>query len=97
MDMSIGIVVWIGVALGYILGIINAAHAIMYVRSSRGAIAWSMALITLPWISIPLYWVFGRNRFQGYSEALRRAYIAHHESVHEIYREIHQFKVHPLN
>jgi cardiolipin synthase A/B len=93
--MTIGTIIAIGGALVYGLGLINAAHAVLHVRSSRGAIAWSMALIAFPWLAIPLYWVFGRNKFQGYTEALRRAYVEHHESVHEIYREILQYKVAP--
>jgi cardiolipin synthase A/B len=95
MSMTFGTVILIGVALGYGLGLVNAAHAVMHVRSSRGAIAWSMALTAFPWLAIPLYWVFGRNKFQGYAEALRRAYIEHHASVHEIYQEILQHQVAP--
>ena len=56
--------------LVHCLGISNAAHAVMKVRSSRGAIAWGIALITLPWVSIPLYWILGKNEFRGYAEAL---------------------------
>jgi cardiolipin synthase A/B len=82
-------------ALGYGLGVLNAAHAVMHVRSSRGAVAWSIALITLPFLTIPLYWIFSRNKFQGYAETLRRAYVKHHEEVHEAYEEIFQHKVEP--
>ena len=56
-----------------LLGIMLAIHAIMQPRSSQGAIAWFIALITLPVLTIPLYTVFGRTRFRGYKEALREA------------------------
>jgi cardiolipin synthase len=56
-----------------LLGILLAIHAIMKPRSSQGAIAWFVALITLPVVTIPLYMVFGRTRFIGYTEALRVA------------------------
>ncbi len=56
-----------------VLGLMLAAHAIMQPRSSQGAIAWSIALITMPLLTVPLYAVFGRTRFIGYTEALRRA------------------------
>ncbi|MGC1309930.1 MAG: cardiolipin synthase [Phormidesmis sp.] len=75
------------------LGILNAAHAVMNVRSSRGAIAWSLSLISLPWITIPLYWTLGKNEFQGYSEALQKAYSEHRELVHHAYSEILDFKI----
>ncbi len=74
------------------LGVLNAAHAVMRVQSSRAAIAWSIALISLPWIAIPLYWTLGKNKFQGYSEALQGAYGEHSELVHLAYSEILDFK-----
>ncbi len=73
------------------LGIANAGHAVMKVRSSRGAIAWGIALITLPWLAIPLYWILGKNKFQGYAEALNSAYLEHQKLVHYAYNEILEF------
>ena len=58
-------------AIVEIFGILLAVDAVMRPRSSQAAIAWSIALITLPVITIPLYLIFGRTRFQGYAEALR--------------------------
>ncbi|MCA2959405.1 MAG: cardiolipin synthase [Silvanigrellales bacterium] len=57
----------------YIMGLLNAAHAIMNVRLSQSAIAWSVFLVTTPWVGIPAYWVFGRRKFNGYTNSLRRA------------------------
>lgn len=74
------------------IGIVSAAHAVMKVHSSRGAIAWSIGLISLPWVAVPLYWTFGKNKFQGYSEVLRAAYKDHQETVHKAYGEILDFK-----
>lgn len=56
-----------------VLGVMLTAHAVMQPRSSQGAIAWFIALITMPLITIPMYAVFGRTRFLGYAEALRSA------------------------
>ncbi len=77
----------------HLLGIANAAHAVMNVRSSRGAIAWAISLITFPWLAIPLYWIFGRSKFQGYSEAIRQVYQQHEDAIHRAYDEILEFKV----
>ena len=74
------------------IGAVSAAHAVMKVQSSRGAIAWSIGLISLPWVAVPLYWTFGKNKFQGYAEALREAYSEHTETVREAYDEILEFK-----
>ena len=54
-----------------IIGILLAVDAVMRPRSSQAAIAWSIALVALPVITIPLYVIFGRTHFHGYAEALR--------------------------
>ena len=51
------------------MGVVTAIHAIMRTRSSQGAIAWTLGLLTLPYFSLPLYWVFGGHRFYGYLAA----------------------------
>ncbi|MBD2207735.1 cardiolipin synthase [Calothrix sp. FACHB-1219] len=75
------------------LGIAHAAHAVMTVRSSQGAIAWGISLVTFPWLTIPLYWVLGRTKFHGYAEALRLVYAEHYQLVRQTYNEIAQFQV----
>ncbi len=55
----------IAAAIVTILGIVSAISSIMSTRSSQGAIAWALALITWPFLMVPLYWVFGQNRFRG--------------------------------
>jgi len=56
-----------------ILGVVLALNVVMQPRSSQGTIAWFIALIAVPVITVPLYAVFGRTRFLGYTEALREA------------------------
>lgn len=76
----------------HLLGILTAAHAVMTVRSSRGAVAWSISLLTFPWLTIPLYLVFGRNQFHGYAEALHTAYSEHNALVNQAYRQVLEYK-----
>lgn len=52
-----------------ILGVLSALNAVTTVRTSQGAIAWAALLVTMPVIAVPLYWVFGRNKFRGMAEA----------------------------
>ena len=59
------------VAAIHALGVITSVHAVMKTRTSQGAIAWALALITLPYLALPLYLVFGRDRFRGYIDARR--------------------------
>ncbi len=67
----LGWVATIGVPLAYVLGGVSALDAIMRTRTPQGATAWALALITIPLVALPLYWVFGRAKFEDYIEALR--------------------------
>ena len=58
----------IAAALFYITGIVFALEAIIKARTSQGAIAWTISLFTIPFIALPCYLVFGRNKFKGYLE-----------------------------
>ncbi len=54
------------------VGVISAVHAIMATRTPQGAIAWGISLISMPLFVVPLYWVFGRSRFDGYVNVWRK-------------------------
>ncbi len=56
----------VAVVLVYVIAIASAMEAILKARTSQGAIAWTISLLTLPYITVPLYLVFGRNKFDGY-------------------------------
>ena len=43
----------------------------MNVRTSQGAIAWVVSLISVPFFAMPLYWLLGRTKFSGYVRARR--------------------------
>ena len=58
-------------ALLEIVAIGAAVHAVFNARSAQGSTAWAISLIAVPFFAIPLYLVFGRNRFQGYVDARR--------------------------
>lgn len=57
--------------LFHVMGIVSSLHAVMSTRTSQGAIAWAVSLITFPYVAVPAYWVLGRNKFQGYVTARR--------------------------
>lgn len=52
--------------LAHLLGAYSSLDALMSTRTSQGTIAWIVSLNTFPYIAVPAYWVFGRDRFQGY-------------------------------
>ncbi len=54
------------VALFHVAGILLAMNAVMAQRTSSGAIAWAVTLVTFPYAAVPAYLVFGRSEFRGY-------------------------------
>jgi cardiolipin synthase A/B len=50
------------------------AQVIQSRRAPQAIVAWGISLLTLPILAVPLYAVFGRNRFHGYVRAHRTAY-----------------------
>ncbi|WP_457743726.1 cardiolipin synthase [Sulfurimonas sp.] len=57
----------------HLLGVLFAIHALMSARTSQGAVAWVISLVTFPYIALPLYWFFGRSKFNGYTAARQEA------------------------
>jgi cardiolipin synthase len=60
---------WLGLAaliVFYVVGILHVLHALMYVRTSQGTVAWVISLLTVPFLAIPMYWLLGRTRFSGH-------------------------------
>ena len=71
----------IAVLLVEIMGILAAVHAVMNARTSQGAAAWAIALVALPFVTLVLYAIFGRNKFHGYvSMRSQRDAVIHHLS-----------------
>jgi cardiolipin synthase len=69
MDISLyAEILAIVVVLAYVLAVVSAFEAILNSRTSQGAIAWAISLLTFPLLVVPLYLIFGRNRFDGYLE-----------------------------
>jgi cardiolipin synthase len=57
------------VTIFYVLGIVGAIDAIMTARTAQGAVAWSVALVSIPFVAVPAYAVLGRSKFEGMVEA----------------------------
>ncbi len=79
------IVAFYGVGLGM------AGHAVMTVRSARGAVAWAISLCIFPFIALPLYWVFGSHKFYGYADAHRYADREYRGIIQQVYQDIRQY------
>ncbi|SOE10601.1 cardiolipin synthase [Hoeflea halophila] len=71
MAISLNIFSLVVVPLFYAVGVAFALVAMSQERSSQGAVAWTVALVAMPFISVPLFVVFGGWRFSGYVKKFR--------------------------
>ncbi len=58
-------------SLIYLLAIACIFHVLQNFRTAQAAIAWIIGLVSFPYITVLLYFFFGRSRFQGYVAARR--------------------------
>lgn len=53
----------------YVVGVLSAIHAALTARTAQGAVAWTVSLVSMPFVAVPAYLVLGRNKFDGEAEA----------------------------
>ena len=58
---------WLVVAL-HAAGVLLALHSLMRTRSPQGSVAWILGLVTLPYVTIPLYLALGVARIRRHTE-----------------------------
>ena len=56
-----------------ILAVMSILNVVMTARSAAGAWGWAMAMLAVPFVAVPLYWILGRQQFRGYMEQVREA------------------------
>lgn len=71
-----------------VLAIYSVMHAIRHVRTSQAAVAWVVGLIAIPFLALPLYWIFAQHRFNEYREVIRRVGKLHNENFQRIADEL---------
>ena len=87
----------IGAALtvAQVVGVLSAVDAVMHARTPQGSAAWVVALVLLPVVTLPLYWAFGRSRFEGYVEAVRQFDAEVTARLDDEHRALRQWEVAP--
>ncbi len=81
------LILGIAFALLELAAIVAAAHAVMTARTSQGAIAWAISLVTFPFITLPLYLILSPRKFQGYITARRAGELEIHRIVDKVSEE----------
>jgi cardiolipin synthase len=77
----------------HFFSLIAAVHAGLTVRTSQGAVAWTVSLVAFPPVALPLYLMFGRNKFHGYIEALRQINEKNKNSLVKLLSPITKYKI----
>lgn len=70
-------------ALLEITGIVMAVHAVLNARTSQGAIAWALSLVTAPYLALPLYAFFGRNKPHRHWQLRRGDFMTPQAAAHQ--------------
>lgn len=81
------------IPLFYVLAIAVSVHVLLTARSPQTALAWIISFLTFPYISLLLYFFFGRNRFWAYAEAMQknRKWLA--RELEPLYKEINGYVI----
>lgn len=69
------------------LGLLSALHAVLNCRTSEGAIAWGLSLFFFPYLALPAYWAFGKDKFTGYVRRFKKLQRARREEWLQQVRE----------
>lgn len=88
MTLLTGGLISAAVAVVYVLGVVAAVFAVMSSRTPQGSIAWAVALVSMPLLTLPLFLVFGRNRFHGMVNARR----ANNQHLADIIEELRPYE-----
>jgi cardiolipin synthase A/B len=59
------------IILSHVIGVATAVGALMKTRTPQGTMAWILALVAVPYLAVPAYWILGPSRFEGYVSARR--------------------------
>jgi cardiolipin synthase len=79
-------------ALFHVLGFLSSINALLTTRTSQGAIAWIVALNSFPLLAVPVYWVLGRNKFNGYVTARHAQEEGHDSKMEQIKSKLEPFR-----
>jgi cardiolipin synthase len=79
----------------YITGIILAIEAAMTVRTPQGAIAWSVSLVSFPFVSVPAYLVLGRSKFEGMADVFENRRDEFERLLTDIQKELDPWEIPP--
>lgn len=57
-----------------VLGVLSTLHVLMRGPTPQSTIAWAFFLLLFPVLAVPLYWIFGPRKYDGYIDARRTSH-----------------------
>ena len=84
------------ITVAQFLGVLSSISALFTARTSQGAIAWIVSLVTFPYLAVPAYWIFGRTRFNGYVQSRKAVDAQLKDRVGELRTSLERWR-HPFS
>lgn len=60
------------VLIAHLIGFATSLHALMDTRTAPGTVAWIVSLNATPYLAVPAYWIFGRDKIDDYIQLRRQ-------------------------
>ncbi len=80
------------VVLAHLVGFATSLHALMGTRTAPGTVAWVVSLNAMPYIAVPAYWVFGRDRIDDYVQLRRKRVTSLNRSLESHLKQLAPFR-----
>lgn len=85
---------WTFLVVSHGVGLATAVVALMSTRTPQGTVAWILGLVTFPYLAVPMFWVLGHRRFEGYLLARRDRVSRLRSVLEEQLKEVQPWRVH---
>lgn len=80
------------VLIAHLIGFATSLHALMGTRTAPGTVAWIVSLNATPYLAVPAYWVFGRDRIEDYIQLRRQRVTSLNRSLESNLAELPPFR-----
>lgn len=80
------------VLIAHLIGFATSLHALMGTRTAPGTVAWVVSLNAIPYVAVPAYWVFGRDRIDDYVQLRRQRVTSLNRSLESHLAELAPFR-----
>ena len=75
------------------LAVASAVHALFTVRTAQGTVAWVIGLLAVPWLALPLYWVFGCRRFGAHARVMSQKQAVYQTEIQAVLDRLAPYQV----